>query len=325
MPIIHDLSMPEYLAIDALSSGAAFRAVTQSPLHARHYQLAPSDNSKVADIGSIAHQILLEGCEDCVVLVDADSWRTKDAQTARDDARAVGKSPILAHQIHDIRAMVESAKAFVKTTELGGLSKIRITKCPDKTLWYAKRVGETFDVRHEQDIFYDVVDPIDSKRSSVFKDDAEVLGFFDTGKPEVTINWDDNGIFCKARPDYLSADWHISVKTTSASANPAVFSRRSLSALGYDFGLEFYRRGLLANGIDVKHRILIIEQQEPYGCSLISLAPNKKASCRIYVERAIKLWKECSSTGVFSGYPSETAEIEATPWEIAEAEAILYA
>jgi hypothetical protein len=36
-------------------------------------------------------------------------------------------------------------------------------------------VGETFDVRNEQEIFYDVVDPVDSKRSSVFKDDAEIV------------------------------------------------------------------------------------------------------------------------------------------------------
>lgn len=264
MSIEHEITMPEYLAIDALSSGAAFRAVTQSPLHARHYQLAPSDNSKVADIGSIAHQILLEGCEDCVVLVDADSWRTKDAQTARDEARACGKSPILSHQIHDIRAMVESAKAFIETTEIAG-----------------------------------------------------VLG---TGNAEVTINWDDNGVFCKARPDYLSADWHISVKTTSASANPKDFGRRQLTPYGYDFGLMFYRRGLLANGLDVQHRILVIEQCAPYGCALIALEPSKAAICEVMVTDALKIWKRCQKDNYYPGYSSETAWLEATPWELADAE-----
>lgn len=267
--------MSEYLALDALSSGAAFRAVTQSPLHARYYQTEVRDGSKVADVGTIAHRILLEGHEDDIVLVDAEDWRTKDARTARDEAYAEGKTPLLLKQIDGIRAMVDSAKVFIETTELAG-----------------------------------------------------VLG---TGHAEVTVTWEENGVQCKARPDYLKCKtgrknhpgesaWHISVKTTSSTAAPAIWTRRQLTPLGYDFGLMFYRRGLLANGMDVEHRILVIEQQPPYGCALIALEPAKAAIAESYVTEALKIWKACQASGAYPGYSSQTHYAEATPWELAEAE-----
>lgn len=264
MSIKYDLSMPDYLATEALSSGAAFRALTQSPLHARFYQCAPSDNSKIADVGTIAHRILLEGHEDDIVLIDAEDWRTKDAKAARDEAYANGQTPLLLKQIAGIRAMVLSAQMFIETTEIAG-----------------------------------------------------VLG---TGNAEVTVDWEDKGVLCKARPDYLSADWHISVKTTSASAAPAIWSRRQLTPNGYDFGLMFYRRGLKANGIDVKHRFLVIEQQPPYGCALIALDPSKEALCNEMVKQSLTIWKDCQESGIFPGYSHKTHFAEATPWELAEAE-----
>jgi hypothetical protein len=266
--INHELSMPDYLAINALSSGAAFRAVTQSPLHARHYQLTNSKNSSVADIGTIAHRILLEGHENDIVLIDADDWRTKDAKAARDTAYLEGKTPLLAKEIPHIRAMVDSARAFIDTSEIADI--------------------------------------------------------WESGNPEVTVDWEEKGVLCKARPDFLSADWHVSVKTTRASAAPASWARRMLSPMGYDVGLMFYRRGLLANGIDVNHRILVIEQTEPYGCSLIALEPNKAAIANALIDQAIKIWAECQKMGVYPGYSRETFFAEATPWELAEAEAREY-
>lgn len=266
--IQHEIPMKDYLAMPALSSGTAFRAATESPLHARYYQQGERDNSKVADIGTVAHQILLERHEDNIVLIEAEDWRTKDAKTMRDNAYLEGKIPLLGKQIGGIRAMVDSARAFIETSEIADM--------------------------------------------------------WESGNPEVTVDWEEKGVLCKARPDFLSADWHVSVKTTQASAAPASWSRRMLSPMGYDFGLMFYRRGLLANGIDVNHRILVIEQCPPYGCALIALEPNKSAIANALIDDAIKIWAECQKTGIYPGYSRDTFFALATPWELAEAEARMY-
>jgi hypothetical protein len=239
MPIQHDVPMTDYLALNALSSGQAFRAVADSPLHALAYKLQPRDPSTASNKGEIIHRILLEGHENAIVAVEAENWRTKAAQEERDAAYADNKVPILSHEMGGIKAAVISAQRFIEQSELAGI--------------------------------------------------------FGTGNAEVTVTWEDGDLPCKARPDYLTDNFHVSVKTTNVvgGANPSTWSRRQLSPMGYDFALQFYRRGLIANGLDVQHRFLIIEQQFPYGCSVVGLAPSKSAIADADVERAIKLWAEC--------------------------------
>jgi hypothetical protein len=158
------------------------------------------------------------------------------------------------------------------------------------------------------------------KAARSFVENSEIAGVFGNGNAEVTITWDEDGMQCKARPDYLSDKFHISLKTTSASADPASFVRRQLGPSGYDFGLEFYKRGLIKNGVHVQNRILVIEQQPPYGCCLIALDRSKIEMCGQMVDQAIKLWRECQKTGFYRGYSTETYFAEAKPWELAEVE-----
>lgn len=266
MSIQLNLPMSDYLKMRGFSSSVAHRVITQSPFHARYSQTAPRDDSGVADIGTIAHRILLEGHEDGIALIDADDWRTKAAKEARDTAYAEGKTPLLARKMEPIRDMVAAARKFVAQ--------------------------------------------------------SEIAGCFDRGDAEVTLDWDDDGLPCKIRPDYLTDDWHLSLKTTPGSANPASWIRRQLTPMGYDFGLEFYRRGLRANGIgeECQHRILVIEQEPPYGCSLIALAPSKRDIAERAVEQAIALWKRCKATGEYPCYSTQTHYAEATTWELADAE-----
>jgi hypothetical protein len=262
--IDHDLPMDEYLAMPALNSGTAFKAITQSPAHARFCQLAPDDNCNASDIGTIAHRLLLEGHEENICLVEADDWRTKAARECRDATYAEGKTPLLAKNMDGVRAMVQAAHRFIESSEI-----------------------------------------------------ADVFG---TGVAEATIGWNDFGVECKARPDYLTEHFYISLKTTSGSAEPASFIRRQLGPLGYDFGLMFYERGLKANGINVRSRLLVVEQCPPYGCCLIDLARVREEVNRAKVQKAIQLWGQCLANDVFPGYSRQTYTAEMTQWEINEAD-----
>lgn len=265
MSIQHGLDMSSYLAMDALSSTIAFECISRSPFHAKYKKSSGALWAKTADVGTVAHMMLLEDSEDGIVLVDAPDFRTKAAQQARDEAYAAGKVPIIAHQLDEIRRMVNSARQSIEGTELGDV--------------------------------------------------------FGKGEAEVSIDWEDHGITCKARPDYLTDKFHISLKTTAASAEPSVWSRRQLTNSGYDFQLAFYDRGLRANGIQVKHRLLVVEQTPPHGCAVVALGSDKRTIAEVRVDAAIRKWAECLETATFPGYAvGEPYIAESTPWELAEAE-----
>jgi hypothetical protein len=156
--------------------------------------------------------------------------------------------------------------------------------------------------------------------AKMFIAQSEIADVFGTGHPEVSVTWDESGTTCKARPDYLAPGWHISLKTTAASADPSGWSRRQLASMGYDFSLAFYDRGLKAHSLKVQHRLLVIEQNPPYGCCLVALDAMRREVCEKMVEQAIRLWKSCEKDEYWPAYSTETHWAEMAPWELADAE-----
>jgi len=132
----------------SLSSGACHRIITRSPYHVwwTHPRLGAydSDTGSAADVGSVAHDLILGG-EGNIVVVDADDWRTKAAKEERDAARNAGKTPVLAHQFEEAQDMAASARAFVDHSELlgvftSGLSEMTmIAKDPATGVWLRAR------------------------------------------------------------------------------------------------------------------------------------------------------------------------------------------
>lgn len=117
-PGIHQLTMPEYLALDALSSGRAHRVLSQSPAHAKYAER--EENGKM-DFGSLAHKLLLENTEDGLMIIEADDWRTKAAKELRDEARGAGKIPVLSKQMPAVRLMAKVAREFIAQSEIAGV------------------------------------------------------------------------------------------------------------------------------------------------------------------------------------------------------------
>src|SRR3990167_8746069 len=141
------MSMADYLAIHAFSSSMAHRILTQSPLHAcvdSPWNPAREDDSnKASDIGTVAHDVLLEGGTDIIERIDPNDypaektgaipagWTNKAIRAARDAARASGKIPLFPADVDAVTAMVESAKAFLATSELAGVFD---TGAPEQTI-----------------------------------------------------------------------------------------------------------------------------------------------------------------------------------------------
>lgn len=130
-----DVPMAEYLAAIAFSGGMANTILSKSPLHA--WTDSPWNparergNSKVADIGTTMHDMLLGG-EDKIEILDPEDYPSKtktipkgytnDAiRAARDAAYAAGKTPILLDAYTEAQDAVEAALRFVAKTELAGI------------------------------------------------------------------------------------------------------------------------------------------------------------------------------------------------------------
>jgi hypothetical protein len=259
-PGIYDIPEAQYHGAEitptpALSKSIMNTLLTKSAAHAWlcHPALNPNheecDEAKF-DIGTTAHSMLLEGV-DKVFIVDADSWRTKEAKAQRDEARLNGLIPLLSKDYASVAAMVEAAKIQLRESELA------IQDLPKE------------------------------------------------GKSEQSFVWEEDGLWCKARPDWMPHDgsYILDYKTTGLSANPENIARHILN-MGYEIQDAFYRRGArVLLGDEVPFFFFFQETSEPYLGSLICLPPDFAALGESKVERGISLWRKCLALNEWPGYP----------------------
>lgn len=264
-PGISQITMPEYLAIKALSSGICHTIIAESPLHAKYQQDNPRESSEVSDIGTAFHDAFLEGV-DRILVVDAKDWRTNVAKEQRDLARAAGRIPMLTGKVQPLYDMIDSAKRFLAQSELHAL----------------------------------MID----------------------GEPELTLQWDEQGIACKARPDWMKSDYSIclSVKTTAGSANPETWIRTQLP--GYNLASAFYEAGIRAACKVEQTRVIhfVVEQTAPYSCSLIALDPAWQALAEAKLATALAVWAECVKANRWPAFPAQICYASPRPWQLAEAQ-----
>ena len=99
----------EYHAHPALSQSQA-KVLLDCPARYRWQLDNPREDTTAFDVGTAAHsKVLGVGAE--VVVIDADSWRTKAAKDAADEARAAGHTPLLRAQADAVDLMAEAVLA----------------------------------------------------------------------------------------------------------------------------------------------------------------------------------------------------------------------
>jgi len=255
----------------SLSASTLRTFLSQSPLHAwrKHPKLggAPEEHRELWDLGTAGHALILEKNEDRFVIVEADSWRTKDAKSQRDQAWDDGLIPILEEKYENVLRMV---KGFER-------AKSRFTDTPP---------------------------------------------LMDAGKPEQTLIWQEDGIWLRARLDWLRDD-HAGIDDlkTTGSANPHAWIRTHLFRMGFDIQSAFYQRGLRAITGSVDYaafRFALIENEAPFAGSVVSLDPEAMFHAHDKVEQGIQRWRACLESNKWPGYPTETCYAEAPAWDLAQ-------
>lgn len=156
--------------------------------------------------------------------------------------------------------------------------------------------------------------------------DSELAGIFEAGEPEKSLHWEEVGIHCRARLDWLSTDRKLILDyKTSQNANPDAFIRGPLTNYGYDTQGAFYLRGNAATGgsAHAKYVWLVQEVEPPYVCSLVGMGPQMQEIAERKVDWARAIWQRCIQTGQWPAYPNRIAWAELPEWSVARFEELL--
>lgn len=129
----YDLDAADYHADPvpggSLSSTIARRILAPScPALARHALDQGEEQKDAYDLGTTTHRLIL-GCGPPIVEVPADSWRTKAAKDAREQARASGSVALLSKDYETARRMADAVHACPEAHAL-----LTLPGAPEKTL-----------------------------------------------------------------------------------------------------------------------------------------------------------------------------------------------
>ena len=109
-----------------LSSTLAKNLLRKLPEEAR-FELEHGEHKESYDLGTAEHELILQGGFQTVAELDFDSYRSKDAQTARDNARAEGKTPLLGKKLDSVKAMADAVRSKPDNAALldsGGMAEV---------------------------------------------------------------------------------------------------------------------------------------------------------------------------------------------------------
>jgi hypothetical protein len=275
--VIEGMPLSEYLALPRVSASdvknmlvCAKWAQYNSWLNPKR---PPMTSTDAQGIGSLAHELLLEGSAANVQIIKPEDhpskqtkkddppkipkgWTNDSIRAARDSAIAAGMIPVLPWDMYAVTQMVDSAKEFIESLK---------DTVPE--VWGAFRDGG--------------------------------------GRSEITILWDDDGVPCRIRPDRLSTNGDVSVhyKTGGTSAEPEQWGRTQYVRMGYYLSAAFYGYGIeKVCGVQSQQIFLVQEQSPPFLCSLVGLDADGYRVAMQKIRFALEKWEECMEKNEWPGH-----------------------
>lgn len=160
---------------------------------------------------------------------------------------------------------------------------------------------------------------IDTMRVSAFQALHDCADLRDCGPwdAETTLVWQSHDTWLRCRPDWIARDSRtvVSVKTTSASAEPDAYLRTLLGA-GYEMQAAFECAAVEAlTGQRPLYVWLVVETEAPYAASVLGLSPDLEAYARERMVYAVQAWARCLREQRWPGYSSRIAWLETPPWK----------
>ena len=145
------------------------------------------------------------------------------------------------------------------------------------------------------------------------------------GTPEVSLFWqdEDTGVDLRGRLDWLplprSGRFIVPDYKTTACAHPSRFAK-SANDYGYPMQHVFYSDGVRAclDADDVSFLFVAQEKTPPYLVSVIELDAEAVRVGREKLARAIRIFKACTDTNTWPGFPAEVEQVSLPIYAVRE-------
>lgn len=143
---------------------------------------------------------------------------------------------------------------------------------------------------------------VEAMRDSVMS--HEVASQYFTGHmAEQSVFWEEGGLMLKCRPDAWLPGVIVDLKTT-VDANPNKFGKTAFD-FGYFMSSAHYIDGVkAATDEDVKFLFVNVEKTAPYLVSVTELDAYTLDYGRQALDRAKRIYSECTASGNWPGYPA---------------------
>lgn len=143
---------------------------------------------------------------------------------------------------------------------------------------------------------------------------------FVDGQAERTLVWEDHGVWCRARLDYLHDDYSaVDDLKTCQNASPLQWASRTLFTIQAEIQAGMTIRGIRAvTGRTPEFRFLACETRPPYAISPVRLGPAAIAMANHEIDRALEQWKRCLETDTWPAYPRVIVDAEPPSWRESE-------
>ena len=196
----------------------------------------------------------------------------------------------------------------------------------DAADWRSKKAQDERDAARSEGLipmlvgqYADAVLMVEAAHAALYEWDGVGWKISD-GDSELTYVWrEENGVWCRIRPDWISKDRHLCLdfKTTEASADPTKYNRIA-SDTGLDIQNAFYIRGcLMVNKIGPDFVFMVQETRAPFLCSFFRMDMMTQDMGQDKVRRSIRIWGDCLKNNDWPGYGPHTQTMEAPPWALA--------
>ena len=140
-------------------------------------------------------------------------------------------------------------------------------------------------------------------------------------KAEESVFWEEGGQMFKCRPDAWKPGQLVDLKTT-INADPNEFGKTAHN-FGYHQSAAHYIDGVkAATGEEMPFKFVLVEKTAPYLVSVVELDWEAIELGRALNDRAKRIYRECSDSGNWPGYPA--AEPVSLPtWAVYDTEDLL--
>lgn len=140
------------------------------------------------------------------------------------------------------------------------------------------------------------------------------------GDAEVSIFSEIDDVAVKCRHDWLRSDAGLIVDLKSTDDASESGFARSIANYGYDIQAAWYMDVCKSADIEIDTFIFVaVEKAAPYAVGVYELDLSSLEVGRSKYQRALSIWKHCTATDEWPGYPEDIITLQLPAWAMKEA------